>query len=156
MLQALQVIGTGLKIFGAMQQAKAAKQQAAYDAANLEYQKVQEELAALQRMNLRNAEFNSNEATNRATLFSGLNRDPSDRSLKAFFAKQREIYQDDIGAIEGQTQSRMAQIDLQKQVSLARGRSAYQAALLGAGTALTSGLFRYEQIKTGKSLFDMG
>ena len=142
-MMALQAIGTGLKIVGALQGAKAQQQQAAFDLQQLELKKQQDQLIALQRQNLRNAEFDSAEATNRATFFGGLGRDTSDRSVKAFLEKQREIASEDIEAIQLQTTIGDRQIGIQQRVISMRSKSAYQSALLGASTAIASGLYRY-------------
>jgi len=150
---ALQAIGTGLSVISTLSQGRAAKSQAAFDRAQLEFQRKQDEIVGLERINLRNAQFDANEAVNRATFFSGLGRDPSDRSVKAFMAKQKEIAGKDVSAIQSQTTIQMAQNLTQQRAVTARGRAAYRASLLGAGSAIASGLFRYEEYRTTNALF---
>ena len=148
-----QIVGTGLKVAGSMQQAKAVKNQAAFDIYQLGLKTKQDTLNAEQAQIQRISELNANEKINRAVFFSGLNRDTSDRSLKAFFAKQREIASKDVNAINNQTTIMQSQANIQKSAIQRQTQSAYQAALLGAGTAVASGYMRFEEYKTD-GLFD--
>ncbi len=150
---ALQAIGTGLNVVSTLSEGRAARSQAAFDRAQLEFQRKQDEVVGLERVNLRNAQFDSNEAVNRATFFSGMGRDPNDRSLKAFFAKQKELAGKDVDAINSQTIISMGQNRMQQMAVTERGQAAYRASLLGAASAVSSGLFRYEEYRTTMSLF---
>ncbi len=150
-----QIAGTGLQIASAMNQARAQRDQAAFDNYQLELKKQQDRIVARQKANLRNAQFASNEAANRATFFSKLNRDASDRSIRAFFAKQRELASEDVAVIQGQTTVALGQLSQQQFANSKRASDAYSAALLGAGSAVASGLFRYEQYRTTDNLFEV-
>lgn len=143
-----QVIGTGLKVAGSMQQANSIKAQSAFDIYQLQLKTKQDSLNAEQQQIQRIEELNANEKINRAVFFSGLNRDTSDRSLKAFFAKQREIASKDVNAINNQTSIMASQAKIQESALQRQTQSAYQAALLGAGTAVSSGYMRYQEYKT--------
>lgn len=152
-LAELQLIATGLSVFSSISGGRSARNQAAFEQKQLEFQAKQDEVVSIQRINQRNEVFAANEAINRATFFSGLNRDPSDRSVKAFMKKQKEIAGKDVGQIEAQTFIQASQTRLASAAAGARGRSAFQASLLGAGSAVASGLFRYEEYRTTGSLF---
>lgn len=152
-LQAMQIVGTGLKVASALKGGRDVSDQASFDRYQLELKMNQEEIAGRERMNARNAQFAANEAVNRAMFFSGLSRDPSDRSVKAFLAKQAEIAGDDVSAIGGQTAIGVSQLGVQKAALTAQEKSAYQSALLGATSAVASGLFAYEEYRTEGSLF---
>lgn len=148
-----QILGTGLKVAGTFQQARGVQEQTAFDIYQLQLKTKQDLLNAEQQQIQRIAELDANEKINRAVFFSGLNRDPSDRSLKAFFAKQREIASKDVNAINNQTSMMASQAKLQETALQRQSKSAYQAALLGAGSAVTSGYMRYQEYKTD-GLFD--
>lgn len=148
-----QILGTGLKVAGAFQQARGVQEQTAFDIYQLQLKTKQDLLNAEQQQIQRISELDANEKINRAVFFSGLNRDPSDRSLKAFFAKQREIASKDVNAINNQTSMMASQAKLQETALQRQSKSAYQAALLGAGSAVTSGYMRYQEYKTD-GLFD--
>jgi len=143
-----QIVGTGLKVVGSMQQQRAIQTQAAFDIYQLQLKTKQDSLNAEQQQIQRIAELDANEKINRAVFFSGLNRDTSDRSLKAFFAKQREIASKDVNAINNQTSMMLSQAKIQESAIRRQTRSAYQAALLGAGSAVASGYMRYQEYKT--------
>jgi hypothetical protein len=148
-----QILGTGLQVAGTFQQARGVQEQTAFDIYQLQLKTKQDLLNAEQQQIQRIAELDANEKINRAVFFSGLNRDPSDRSLKAFFAKQREIASKDVNAINNQTSMMASQAKLQETALQRQSKSAYQAALLGAGSAVTSGYMRYQEYKTD-GLFD--
>ncbi len=148
-----QILGTGLKVAGTFQQARGVQEQTAFDIYQLQLKTKQDLLNAEQQQIQRISELDANEKINRAVFFSGLNRDPSDRSLKAFFAKQREIASKDVNAINNQTSMMASQAKLQETALQRQSKSAYQAALLGAGSAVTSGYMRYQEYKTD-GLFD--
>lgn len=150
---AIQAIGTGLSVVSALQSGRAARNQAAFEQQQLAFKAKQDEIVSLERINIRNAQFAANESVNRSAFFSGLGRDPSDRSVKAFLAKQKDMASKDVGTIESQTFIEASQTRLASAAAGARGRAAYYSSLLGAGSAVASGLFRYEEYKTTRSLF---
>lgn len=152
-LLALQVAGTALSFASTIQSGRAARNQAVFEQEQLAFKAKQDEVVSLERINIRNAQFAANESVNRATFFSGLNRDPSDRSVKAFLAKQKDIAGRDVSTIESQTFIEASQTRLASAAAGARGRAAYYSSLLGAGSAVASGLFRYEEYRTTGSLF---
>lgn len=153
-LMAMQAVGTGLKVVSALKQGQAAQDQAAFDNYQTDLKINQDNIVAREKMNLRNAQFASNESINRATFFSGLNRDASDRSFRAFMKKQKELSSDDVTAIQGQTIMSTSQLQVAKRATSLNAQQAKQAALLGAGSAVASGLFGYEQYRVGDSLFE--
>lgn len=150
----IQIAMTALSAASSLQQGRDAAAQANFDRQQTDLQINQEKITSLQKMNLRNQQFSSNESINRATFFSGLNRDASDRSFKAFMQKQRELLSKDLEAVEGQTVSNISQLNLSKSVISMKANQAKQASLLGAGSAIASGLYRYDQYKIDKGLYD--
>lgn len=144
---ALQAIGTGLSVMSSLQQGQAAKRQARYQEQQYRIQMEQEKLATLQRMNDRNEELLANEKVNRAFVFAKLGRDPSDRSFRAFMQKQRNLAGEDLDRL--QTQHVQTIGNLKTSIGLARStaKNAMTGALLGAGGAVASGLFKYYEYK---------
>lgn len=81
--------------------------------------------------------------------FSAAGRDiGSDRSVKAFLDKQREIAMTDVGRID--TQSELDRLQSQQAMATERrrGRTALAGSLISAGTSLGEGLYRVQDIKT--------
>lgn len=154
-LMAAQAVGTGLKIVSALKGGDAVGDQAAFDSYQTQLKINQEQIVARQKMNLRNAQFAANESMNRAAFYSGLNRDPSDRSVRAFMKKQREIAGTDVQQIQGQTIMTVSQLQVGQRARSVQASQAKQAALLGASSAAASGLFMYEQYRVGDSLFEV-
>ena len=149
----LQAIGTGLSIFGSLQQGRQAKRQAAFEQQQLRIQMEQEKLATLQRMNDRNEELLANEKINRAFVFAKLGRDPSDRSFRAFMEKNRAIASEDVDRLQTQHVQTMGRLGTEIQASRMAAKNAKTGALLGASSAALSGLFRYYDYKTDQTSF---
>ena len=145
---AIQLLGTGLSVYSSIKEGQAIQDQAAYDNYQLSLQKKQDEIVGRQKMNQRNYEFSYNESVNRATFFSGMNRDVSDRSVKAFLDKQKKLAQEDVNAIASQTTVAGRQVSMQMSANKLRAAQAKQSAIIGATSAVASGLYRYEQYRT--------
>ena len=147
---AIQVAATGLSVYSKIQEGRAARRQAQFNRAQYEFSAKQQELEALERSNIRLREFNSAQSANRAfAAFS--NRDPSDRSLKAFMDRQKEIAYSDVSAIESQALIEASQKRTLAGMESQKARSALTQSFLGAGSAIASGLYRYELYKTDKT-----
>lgn len=153
-MMALQAVGTGLKVMSALKSGQAQQDQAAFDNYQTQLKINQDKIVSRQRMNQRNAQFAANEAVNRATFLSGLNRDVSDRSFRAFMERQKVIAADDAEAIAGQTIMNVSQLKVAQRATSLRASQAKQAALLGAGSAVASGLFNYNEYRIGDSMFE--
>lgn len=143
---ALQMIGTGLSVYSALQEGKAKQQEAAFNRKQMEQQAKQEQIAGRDAINSRLREYDRAQANNLA-FFAFLNRDVSDRSLKAFFEAERQIAFEDVTAIERDVTAQVGQTRIAGRMETARGRSASQASLINASSSILSGLQRYEQYK---------
>ena len=75
-----QVIGTGLKVAGSMQQANAIKTQSAFDIYQLQLKTKQDSLNAEQQQIQRIEELNANEKINRAMLYRGIKRNTTENN----------------------------------------------------------------------------
>jgi hypothetical protein len=144
----VQAFGTGLSVFSSLQKGGIGKSQARFDQQQLKIQMEQNKLATLERMNDRNEQWLANEKINRAYTFSKLGRDPSDRSFKAFQQKNRELAAQDTDRLQTQHAQTMGKLKMEVQMSRMAEKNAYTGALLGAGSAVASGLFRYQVYKS--------
>ena len=144
---AIQVAATGLSVYSKIQEGRAARRQAQFNREQYEFSAKQQELEALEQSNIRIREFNSAQSANRAfAAFS--NRDPSDRSLKAFMDRQKEIAYSDVSAIESQALIEASQKRRLADMEGQKARSAIRQSYLGAASAIASGLYRYHIYKT--------
>lgn len=150
---AIQAIGTGIKIFGAFGEASRARRQAAFQEQQLRIQMEQNKLATLERTNDRNRELLANEKINRAYTFSKLGRDPSDRSFRAFMAKNRETAGQDTDRLQRQHLQTMGKLRGEITTVRMAAKNAQMGAMLGVASAAATGLFRYYDYKTDETGF---
>lgn len=146
MLAALTLLGTTISAYAAIQQGNAARADAQRQAALYEQERRVNKLEVLQRHNDRLNQYDAALATNTAW-FSFLGRDASDRSVRAFLDKQRDVAYTDITRSDLQGYMEDKKLGMQADLTIARGRSAQRASQLNALSTISSGLFRYQQIK---------
>ena len=147
---AIQAAGTALSFVSALSQGRAAKREAEFNRQQLEFKSKMQKLEATERANLRLRDFDSAQAQNRAfTAFIG--RDPSDRSMSAFMDRQQEIAYQDAEALESQALIEASQTRRLAAMEGVRGRNAIVQSYFNAGTAITTGLYRYHVYKTDKT-----
>lgn len=149
-LFAIQAIGTAITVASSIQQGKTARRQAQFERDQQIFASKMSKIEAAAQANQRLKEFDSAQAANRA-FAAFINRDPNDRSLRAFMERQKEIAYSDAEAIESTGIIRASQ---QKQLAQAAGQRAKNALVgsyLNAGSAIMSGLWRYETVKTGEA-----
>jgi hypothetical protein len=146
---AIQAIGTGLSVVSTIAAGRAARQEAAFNRKQLEFQSKMQKNEAAATANQRLRDFDAAQSQNNA-FFAILNRDPSDRSLKAFMERQKEIAYADADAIESQGLIQASQTARLAQMQGIRGRNAIVSSYLNAGSAITTGLYRYHIYKTDK------
>lgn len=146
MLAGLQLFGSAISAFSAIQQGKAAKTQAYAEAQQYKAERQMNELQTQQRHNDRLASYNSALATNEAW-FAFAGRDASDRSVRAFLDRQKEIAYTDLSRSATQGFMESEKLRYQSDLSILRGRNAYRAGMMSAASSITSGLFKYQQIK---------
>jgi|TARA_E500000318_G_scaffold1125_2_gene1461 hypothetical protein len=146
MLGPLQIIGTAISAYSTIQGGRAARADANRQAALYEREKQLNKLETLQRHNDRLNQYDAALATNTAW-FSFLGRDASDRSVRAFLDKQKEVAYTDITRSELQGFIEGERLGMQADLVRTRGRNQQRASQLSALSSITSGLFRYQQIK---------
>jgi hypothetical protein len=145
-----QFIMAGASILGAyatIQAGKGAQAAANAEAAQLEQEKKQNEVIAGQRHTDRLDQYDAARANNLAWFaFSG--RDVSDRSVKAFMDKQREVAYTDVARSDAQGYADSSQLAMQAQVTRMRGANARRSANIQALSTLSSGLYQYNTVKS--------
>lgn len=145
---ALMAIGTGLQVYGAMQGARSARNRAAFEAQQIELQRQNNEIQALQKSNQRNEQLRLAESSNNA-FFSMLGRDiGSDMSIKAFMKRQAEIAASDISTIESSAAIEDLQLASRKSMALYEGKATARQYQTQAFASIASGLYKYEVSKT--------
>ena len=81
--------------------------------------------------------------------FSAAGRDiGSDRSVKAFLDKQREVAMTDVGRIGTQAELERLQSQQAMATERRRGRTALATSLISAASSMGEGLYRAQDIKT--------
>lgn len=143
---ALQAFGTGLSVLSAIQEGKAKQREAEFNRQQLEQDAKQREIEGMQTANARIKDFDAASANNLA-FFAFLNRDASDRSVKAFMDAQRATAYEDAAIMKNQSQLEASQQRLRGDVEASRGQAASQASFVRATSSIVSGLGRYETYK---------
>ena len=144
---ALMLGSTAISVFGDLYAGQAAKETADLNAFNIETEAELGKAQAMQMAQARMDEYESASSANIAS-FAAAGRDiGSDRSVKAFMDKQKEIIGKDIGRMG--TQSQMELIKGRQQAAAERtaGRAAKTASLFSAASKATSGLANYQTAK---------
>ena len=150
---AIQGIGTVLSVVSSLSAGRAARREAAFNRKQLEFKAKMQKAEAGERANLRLRDFDSAQASNRA-FAAFIGRDPSDRSMKAFMDRQEEIAYQDVEAVESQALIDASQTRRLAAMEGVRGRNAIVQSYFNAGSAITTGLYRYHVYKTDKTEID--
>jgi len=146
LLLASTAISAGGQIMGGMA-AKAEADAAAFDT---EIERTQNEVSAMQQAAARRDEYDMATQANIA-MFSAAGRDiGSDRSIEAFLSKQKEVAAQDIGRIADQTAAQSSAYERRSSSQRTAGRNARTASLISAAGTVTTGLYKYNQVKTGE------
>lgn len=136
------LISAGFSAFSALQQGGAYAQEGYAQQAQYEQERKQNEIETLQRHNDRLRNYDSARASNLAWFaFSG--RDPSDRSVKAFLDKQREVAYQDVARSDAQGFAEGAQLAFQGRMAATKGRNMQRASTIKALTSIASGMHNY-------------
>ena len=148
-LATIQVFGTGLNIFGSISAGRAAKREAEFNRQQLKFKSKLQKIEAQEKANLRLRDFDSAQASNLA-FAAFIGRDPSDRSMKAFMDRQKQIAYEDASALESGALIAASQTRRMAAMEGVRGRNAIVQSYFNAGSAITTGLYRYHVYKTDK------
>lgn len=140
------MLGTALLAVSSIQEGRAIQQEAEFNRYQLQLKARQTKIEAAQRSNQRIADFNSAQNNNEA-FFAFLGRDSSDRSVKAFMAKQKDIAYKDANQITSQGFMEASQALMAGNMETVKGQNALRAGYLGAASSVVSGIYRYQKTK---------
>jgi len=137
------VLSAGAEIAGGI----GARRTSRLNAFNMETEAKLNKTQAMQMAQARMDEYEVASSSNIAA-FAAAGRDiGSDRSVKAFMDRQKEIVGKDLGRID--TQSQFEQVQSRQQAAGERraGRDAQTASLFSAADTLSSGIYKYQTAK---------
>tara|TARA_R100000315_G_C5213524_1_gene127149 strand:- start:435 stop:884 length:450 start_codon:yes stop_codon:yes gene_type:complete len=145
-LAAILAIGTGLQVASTLYSANESAKAARREQQQRLFQSKLTRIEASARANLRLKEFDSAQSSNIA-FAAFMNRDVNDRSMKRFFQRQREVAYSDARMIESQGLIESTQQRMLADAAGQRARAAMIGGFLNAGSAVTTGMWRYEVAK---------
>ena len=145
-LAAILAIGTGLQVASTLYSANESAKAARREQKQRLFQSKLTRIEASARANLRLKEFDSAQSSNIA-FAAFMNRDVNDRSMKRFFQRQREVAYSDARMIESQGLIESTQQRMLADAAGQRARAAMIGGFLNAGSAVTTGMWRYEVAK---------
>jgi len=135
------VIGTGISAYSSVRAGKAAKQEAQFNAAQMERDMELGRIEATQNATAMAQDYAMSVSANDAFFaFSG--RDVTDRSVRAFMERQEEIYSTDIARLASDTNMRAQSVAAMAGAERQRGRNALTAGYLGAAQSIAGGIYQ--------------
>jgi len=147
-LETILLVSTIASVGGMVLGGIGAKQEADLTAFNIETEKRQNQVSAMQQARARRDEYDLATSSNIAA-FSAAGRDiTTDRSVQAFLEKQKEVAAQDIGRIATQTNVEDLRSDMMAMAARRQGRNALYASLFNAVGTVGEGLYRAEQVRT--------
>lgn len=147
-LETILLVSTIVSAGGTVLGGIGAKQEADLTAFNIETEKRQNQVSAMQQARARRDEYDLATSSNIAA-FSAAGRDiTTDRSVQAFLEKQKEVAAQDIGRIATQTNVEDLRSDMMAMAARRQGRNALYASLFNAAGTVGEGLYRAEQVRT--------
>ena len=146
-LAGLALIGSFVSAFGQIQAGKAAERASILNAFSMETDADLDRVQAAQQMNAIMQEYDDASSSNIATLAAAGRDVGSDRSVKAFMERQKEIVGTDAKRLLDQSQLRLLQGRQQAAAERTSGRAARRASRYSAISTITSGVSNYEQTR---------
>lgn len=141
----MMIASAAFQAFGAVQAGRAAKAEARMQRQQLEEQKKDAQLIALQQGNARRRNLKDFLALNQS-LTGVTGRDVSDRSLRALQERAREASDETEDRARLQFLSEQRQRDLGIAVSNMRAKNAMNASIISATSSLLSAGYKYSQV----------
>ena len=152
---ALAIASTAFSAMGSMNAAKAAKREAAMRARQLETQKKQAELKAIQEHNIRMANLSTFIGANEA-LAGTMGRDlGSDRSLKAIIKKAQRETSVDVARANVQLLGEQAQRTLAQRIATEKGNNMARAYRYQAFGTIIKGAYQADRLSSGKDVMSL-
>jgi len=135
------VIGTGISAYSSVRAGKAAKQEAQFNAAQMERDMELGRIEATQNATAMAQDYAQSVSANDA-FFAFAGRDVTDRSVRAFMERQEEIYSTDIARLASDTNMRAQSVAAMAGAERQRGRNALTAGYLGAAQSIAGGIYQ--------------
>jgi len=143
----LMIASTALSVFGQIAAGKAQQEASELNAFGIETETELGKAQAMQMAQARMDEYNSASSANLAS-FAAAGRDiGSDRSVKAFMEKQKEVVGKDVGRMDIQSQMNLLKGRQQAAAERTAGRAARTASLFSAASTAASGIYKYHLAK---------
>ncbi len=139
---------TAVSAYGSVKAGKAEKQQAQFNAAQMERDMELGRIEATQNATAMAQDYAMSVSANDA-FFAFTGRDVSDRSVRAFMERQEEIYSTDISRLASDTNMRAQSVAAMAGAERQRGRNALTAGYLGAAQSIAGGIYQAGTVKTG-------
>lgn len=132
-----------------------AQQEAQLNAFQMQTQKKENQVTAMQQARARREEYDLATSANLAA-FAAQGRDiGADRSVEAFLRRQEQIAGQDLGRIARQTRAEDLRADMMAMAEKRRGRNALYSSLFSAVGTMAEAGYQYQKVKiptTGKRL----
>ena len=125
-----------------------AQQEAQLNAFQMETQKKENQVTAMQQARARREEYDLATSANLAA-FAAQGRDiGADRSVEAFLRRQEEIAGQDLGRIARQTRAEDLRADMMAMAEKRRGRNALYSSLFSAVGTMAEAGYKYKKAET--------
>ena len=139
---------SAVSAYGSVRAGKAAKQEAQFNAAQMERDMELGRIEATQNATAMAQDYAQSVSANDA-FFAFAGRDVTDRSVRAFMERQEEIYSTDIARLASDTNMRAQSVAAMAGAERQRGRNALTAGYLGAAQSIAGGIYQAGTTKTG-------
>jgi hypothetical protein len=125
-----------------------AQQEAQLNAFQMQTQKKENQVTAMQQARARREEYDLATSANLAA-FAAQGRDiGADRSVEAFLRRQEEIAGQDLGRIARQTRAEDLRADMMAMAEKRRGRNALYSSLFSAVGTMAEAGYQYKKVQT--------
>ena len=142
------VASTAISAYSSVKAGKAAKQEANFNAAQMERDMDLGRIEATQNATAMAQDYAQSVSANDA-FFAFAGRDVTDRSVRAFMGRQEEINSTDIARLASDTNMRAQSVAAMAGAEPQRGRNALTAGYLGAAQSIAGGIYQAGTVKTG-------
>ena len=142
------LVSSGVSAVGQISAGMAAQQEAQLNAFQMQTQKKENQVTAMQQARARREEYDLATSANIAA-FAAQGRDiGADRSVEAFLRRQEEVVGQDIGRIARQTRAEDLRADMMAMAEKRRGRNALYSSLFSAVGTMAEAGYQYKKVQT--------
>ena len=147
MFQFLTLASAAVSAGGSLLGGIGAKKSADLDAYNIKTQQILGESEAIDQSNRRMEEYKYNLSSNIANFFAAGRDVGSDRSVKAFLDRQKEVAMEDVATSERMKFLESGRMKAEAASVRTEGKARMASATINAFTTMAGGLYQYNQIK---------